>query len=153
MKNLIKLLFFAGIIFLAAFSCDDEKNDPSEYKPIEIKKITDFGCEDCSIKIKPEYNNDTFLLILNEEDLAENIEYLIVKNLPPINFEKYFLIIGAKYYTTLVEIIKETAKENDSEIIYTIDILVTDALSPSAIYFHAFIEKPQKEIYIYIEVI
>ena len=154
MKNILKLLFFAGIIVLAAFSCDDEKDNPSDYKPIEIKKITDFGCEDCVIRIKTEYmEDDTSYIIYSESDFNKYVEYYAGTTIPAIDYQKYFLIIGMKRYLHGAEIIEEKAKENNEEIIYTITLLINDYHTPITLFYHVFLEKPIDEKNIRIELI
>ena len=154
MKNILKLLFFSGIIALAAFSCDDEKDNPSDYKPIEIKKITDFGCEVCYLRINQEHDKDDTCYVINtKENFEEIVEYISEESIPSIDFEKYFLIIGTIFFPTWAEIVEENAKENDLEIVYQVHYKIYGYTLPGVLNYHAFIEKPVSDKTIQVELI
>jgi len=147
MKASIRILFLCGIIVLTAFSC--KKENPGDLKPIEIKKITDFGCDDCYLLLKPEYSNDTYYVIYSENDFTK---YTTSENIPSIDFEKYFLIIGVKRFNTGAEILKEKAKTNNIEIVYYVTFLKHISTVALGIGYHAFIEKPVKEKAVRVEI-
>ncbi|NOQ27827.1 MAG: hypothetical protein GQ564_20895 [Bacteroidales bacterium] len=153
MRNLNKILFLSGIILFTAFSCEEEKDDPADYVPIEIKKITDFGCEDCYITLKQNYIDDTCYVIYTENEYNDYIEYVTGENPPTINFEKYFLIIGLKRFLTAAEIKEEKAEESDAEIVFTVTINVYDYLAPKGVDYHAFLERPIEEKNVRIEIL
>ncbi|NOQ27828.1 MAG: hypothetical protein GQ564_20900 [Bacteroidales bacterium] len=153
MRNLNRILFLSGIILFTAFSCEEEKDDPADYVPIEIKKITDFGCDDCRITLKHEFIDDTSYVIYSENDFNKYVEYYTGTNPPSIDFEKYFLIIGDKYFTHGAELREEKAEENNIEIVYFVSILRLDTDSPTAVKYHAFFEKPEVEKTVRVEIV
>ena len=136
MKNLSKILFLCGIIVFTAFSCDKENTDTGEFAPITIKKITDFDCDDCYLSLKPEYINDTYYVIYTESDFTK---YVTGENIPSIDFEKYFLIIGTKQFTSGAKILEEKAEENNVEIVYYVTFLTDDSTVALRVGYHAFL--------------
>lgn len=152
MKTIRKILFLCGIIILTAFSCEKEKEDESDFGLIEIKKITDFGCDDCSIILKPEYVNNGYYIIYSENEFNKYVKYVTGENIPTIDFEKYFLIIGVKQFSSGVEILKEKAEENNIEIIYYVTFLTNDSTVALSVGYHAFFEKPIKEKVVRVEI-
>ena len=86
MRNLAKLLTLFSLIFVTLYSCEE---DPEEYKPIEIKNITDFGCSECSISLKREYWEDTSYVIFSEIDFYKYINISGIDTVP-IDFNSHF---------------------------------------------------------------
>ena len=149
MKASIRILFLCGIIVLTAFSWEKERGN---FEPIEIKKITDFGCDDCYLLLKPEYSNDTYYVIYSEDNFTKYTKYIPDENIPSIDFEKYFLIIGAKWFGTGAEILEEKAETNNIEIVYHVTFLTNISTVALGISYHAFIEKPVKEKAVHVEI-
>jgi len=151
MKTIKKIILLCGIIILTAFSCEKEREDADDLEPIEIKKITDFGCDDCYLLLKQEYYNDNYYVIYSESNFTK---YVTGENIPLINFEKYFLIIGTKSIEGGGSITDEKAKENNIEIIHTITITRDDThIAGITLKYHAFLEKPIKEKAVRVEII
>jgi len=154
MKTIKKIILLCGIIVLTAFSCEKEKEDADDLEPIEIKKITDFGCDDCSIILKPEYVNNGYYMIDSENDFNKYVKYATGENIPSIDFEKYFLLIGTKSIEGGGSITDEKAEENNIEIIHTITITRDDThIAGITLKYHAFLEKPIKEKAVRVEII
>jgi hypothetical protein len=149
MKASIRILLLCGIFVLSTFSCKKEKGN---FEPIEIKKITDFGCDDCYLLLKPEYSNDTYYVIYSEDNFTKYLKYIPGENIPSIDFEKYFLIIGAKWFGTGAEILEEKAETNNIEIVYHVTFLTDISAVALGISYHAFIEKPVKEKAVRVEI-
>ncbi len=141
------------MIVFTAFSCekDEENVEAGDFEPIEVKKITDFGCDDCSIVLKPEYVNNGYYMIYSENDFNKYVKYVTGENIPSIDFEKYFLIIGVKQFTSGTEILEEKAEENNIEIIYYVTFLTYDSTVALGVGYHAFLEKPVKEKTVLVE--
>lgn len=150
MKTIVKTLFICGVIVLMAFSCEKEMEDAGDLEPMEIKKITDFGCDDCYLSLKPEYINDTYFVIYSESDFTK---YVTGENIPAIDFEKYFLIIGVKQFASGAEMLEEKAEENNIEIIYYVTFLKHITTVALGVGYHAFLEKPIKEKAVRVEII
>ncbi|MBU8891992.1 MAG: hypothetical protein KOO66_04390 [Bacteroidales bacterium] len=151
MINISKVLFLCGIIFLMVFSCEEDIVDTGDLEPMEIKKITDFGCDDCYLLLKPEYVNDAYYLIYSESDITK---YVTGENIPKIDFEKYLLIIGTKSIDGGGSITDEKAEGNNIEIIYRITITRDDThIAGISLPYHAFLEKSIKEKAVRVEVI
>jgi len=155
MKAILKIIALCGIIVLTAFSCEKDKEnvEVSDLEPIEIKKITDFGCDDCSIILKPEYVNNGYYMIYSENDFNKYVKYVTGENIPSIDFEKYFLIIGVKQFTSGAEILEEKAEENNIEIVYYVTFLKHISTVALGVGYHAFLEKPIKEKAVRVEII
>lgn len=149
MRNLIKTLVFYCVITFISFGCE-ENIDKGDNISIEIKKISDFGNENSFLSLKPEYVDDIYYIIKSESDFAK---YVTGENIPTIDFDKYFLIIGIKQFTSGASIIEEKAKENNVEIIYTINFQKNDATVALGLGYHAFIEKPINEKEIIVELV
>lgn len=147
-------MLLLGITVIASFSCEDEKANPSDYTLMEIKKIDDFGCNDCIIDLHYEYMvRDTSYLIYSENDFNKFVKYRIVENPPLVDYEKYFLIIGIKKFEHGAELIAEKAKENSFDIVYTVTIQKLGYDVPTAVIYYAFLEKPKVEKNVRIEVV
>lgn len=153
MRNLTKILLLFCIIVLAAFSCEEKENvDAGEFELVEIKKITDFGCEDCNIKLKAEYTNNSYYVIKSQSDLTK---YVTGENIPVIDFEKYLLIMGIKQFSSGVLLYEEEVKENNIQIVYTLIFRKQETTDAPLINYYVIIEKPiiDKEVKVNIEVI
>ena len=155
MKTILKILFLCGIIVLTAFSCEKDKEnvEAGDLEPIDIKEITDFGCDNCSITLKSEYVNNGYYVIYSENGFNKYVQYVTGENIPSIDFNKYFLIIGVKQFTSGAEILQEKAEENNIEIVYYVTFLTDDSTVAVGVGYHAFLEKPIKEKAVRIEMI
>lgn len=146
MKNRIitVVILFVSIYFT---SCEKDKEnvEAGDFKPIEVKKISDFECDDCSVTLKPEYANNGYYVIYSENDFTKYVKYVTGENIPSIDFEKYFLIIGVKQFTSGAEVLEEKAEENNIEIVYYVTFLTDDTTVALGVGYHAFLEKPIKE--------
>lgn len=150
MRNLIKVLFLSVIMVIVTLGCEEENIVEGNFTTIDIKKITDFGCDDCYLLIKPEYSNDSYYVINSESDFSK---YVIGENIPTINFEKYFLIIGVKPFSSGAKIIEERAEENNIRIVYYVSFITDDSTVALKLHYHAFIENPAEDKEVSVEIL
>ena len=143
MNKEIKILLLFGLIAIIVLGCC--KNDEDVYRTMEIKKITDFGCDTCSISLKQEYQNNCYYFIYTIEAFDLYVYYKNGPGLTTIDFENYFLIIGHKTVSAQAKITGEKAEESKDEIKYTVNILQGYLGMPDNIVYYAFLKKPSSD--------
>ena len=118
-----------------------EKEDKTgEFSSKELFKFSDFGCENLIWNFKAGYSNN-YYVINSQQEL--NI-YISSDCNPQIDFNKYFVIIGSKSFTTGVSLLDEKVEENNKEIVFTISFLTHLTTVAQGIKYHAVIKKKSK---------
>ena len=138
MRKMKKYLILCISVFFLVLGCE-ENIDKGESQLLQIKKITDFGTEQSRISLKPEYINGNYYVIESESEFTK---YVTGENLPSIDFDNYFLIIGVRQFTSGASIVEEKAEENNVEIIYTVTFQTDATTVALGLLYHAFISKP-----------
>ena len=75
-------------------ACDNDDIEPTEYEEQEFWKFSDFGCENHTWHLKPEYVNNHYV-IKTQDELEKHIQG---DCLPTIDFNKYFVIFPLRRF-------------------------------------------------------
>jgi hypothetical protein len=123
------------LLIFTVNGCKKEKG-PGEFTEKQFFRFSDFGC--MSVSYEPEYKNNQYL-VTSQADL----ETILTNDCTPqIDFNKYFVLIGHKGFTTGASIDEEKVEENSEEIVYTITFVTNATTAAQDIYYHVVIELP-----------
>ena len=145
MKQIIlKLGIFLVLLSLVGTACNNDDIEPTELEEQEFWKFSDFGCENHTWNLKPEYVNNHY--VIETQDELE--KYIQGDCLPTIDFNKYFVMVGVKGFATGASLLEEKVDKNNVEIIYTLIFQIELTQATSAVKYHVVLKKPssKKEI-------
>ena len=122
-------------IMMGAGCEDDIQIEDFEVK--EFLKFSDFGCENHTWNLKPGNNNNYYII----ESQDELIKYIQGECMPQIDFNKYFVIIGSKSFTTGASLFAEKVEENNVEIVYTVTFQTDFSRVIGGVKYHVVLKK------------
>ena len=140
-KVILKVsVLFALFSFFGIACDDDDTNTPSEFQEQEYLKFSDFGCEDIGWNLKAE-NIGNYYVIESADELHNHVEYNC--NLD-VDFNNYFVIVGAENFATGSSLVSEEVVANNAELVYTITFQKYFTQSPTVTEYHIILENELK---------
>ncbi|MCD6597243.1 MAG: hypothetical protein J7L04_06120 [Bacteroidales bacterium] len=142
--KILKLGFFLALFNFVGTACVNVDVKPTKLEEQEFWKFSDFGCENHTWNLNPGYVNNHY--VVETQDALK--KYIQGDCTPQIDFNKYFVIIGSKSFSTGASLLVEKVEENNVEIVYTVTFLTDLTQVAVGVKYHIVLKKPssKKEI-------